>query len=127
MAVFTFTVRQTDGTWTAKQHGGGVGALEASSASTLELQRKLTSLALTSAGTGAVSSSFTLITPTSAIAQVIVTGGGVSVGSALPASGGAAAAAVVPPAEAPPEVDKEEEEDSDDDNIGDIFGPSLWD
>jgi large subunit ribosomal protein LP1 len=126
MAAFTFIVRQSDGIWTAKQHGGGAGALETSSASTWELQRKLTSLALASGGTGAVSSSFTLITPTSAIAQVIVTGGGFHVGSAPPASGSAATAAV-PAAEAPPEVDKVEEEDSDDDNIGDIFGPSLWD
>ena len=83
-------------------------------------------MALASGGTGAVSSSFTLITPTSAIAQVIVTGGGFHVGPALHASGSAATAAV-PAAEAPPEVDKVEEEDSDDDNIGDIFGPSLWD
>lgn len=70
MAVFTFIVKHSGGTWTAKQHGGEAD-LEASSASTWELQRKLTNLALTSAGSGAVSSSFSLITPTSAVAQVI--------------------------------------------------------
>lgn len=70
MAVFTFIVKQSGGSWTAKQFGGEAD-LEASSASTWELQRKLTNLALTSAGSGAVSSSFSLITPTSAVAQVI--------------------------------------------------------
>jgi hypothetical protein len=69
MAVFTFVVKHSGGTWTAKQHGGEAD-LEASSASTWELQRKLTNLALTSAGSGAVSSSFSLITPSSAVAQV---------------------------------------------------------
>jgi len=70
MAVFTFIVRKSGGSWTAKQHGGEAD-LEASSASTWELQRKLTNLALTSAGSGAVSSTFSLITPTSAVAQVM--------------------------------------------------------
>lgn len=67
MAVFTFIVHHTSGTWTAKQHSGD---LESSAATTWELQRKLTQLALQSAGSGAVSSSFSLITPTSAVAQV---------------------------------------------------------
>lgn len=67
MAVFTFIVHHTSGTWTAKQHSGD---LESSAATTWELSRKLTQLALQSAGSGAVSSSFSLITPTSAVAQV---------------------------------------------------------
>lgn len=95
MAVFTFVVRQLGDTWMAKERGGEAG-LEASAASTWELERKLTALALSSAGRGAVSSSFSLITPTSAVAQVIVAGGrgggALFVSSALPASGDASAA-----------------------------------
>jgi len=113
MAVFTFIVKHSGGTWTAKQHGGEAD-LEASSASTWELQRKLTNLALTAAGSGAVSSSFSLITPTSAVAQVIVGGGGAgfSGGSAPAASGGAAAAPVVE------EEEKVEEKEESDDDMG---------
>jgi large subunit ribosomal protein LP1 len=121
MAVFTFVVKHSGGTWTAKQHGGDA-ELEASSASTWELQRKLTNLALTSAGSGAVSSSFSLITPTSAVAQVIVGGGGgggFSAGSAPAASGGGSAA---PAAEEKKEEKVEEKEESDDD-----MGFSLFD
>jgi len=120
MAVFTFIVRKSGGSWTAKQHGGEAD-LEASSASTWELQRKLTNLALTSAGSGAVSSTFSLITPTSAVAQVVVGGGGgsgFSAGSAPAASSGGAAA---PPAEEKEEK-VEEKEESDDD-----MGFSLFD
>lgn len=119
MAVFTFIVKHSGGTWTAKQHGGDAD-LEASSASTWELQRKLTNLALTAAGSGAVSSSFSLITPTSAVAQVIVGGGGggFSAGSAPAASSGGAAA----PAVEEKEEKVEEKEESDDD-----MGFSLFD
>ncbi|KAG0556332.1 hypothetical protein KC19_11G045100 [Ceratodon purpureus] len=120
MAVFTFIVKQSGGSWTAKQHGGEAD-LEASSASTWELQRKLTNLALTAAGSGAVSSSFSLITPTSAVAQVIVGGGGggFSAGSAPAASSGGGAA---PAAEEKKEEKVEEKEESDDD-----MGFSLFD
>jgi large subunit ribosomal protein LP1 len=119
MAVFTFIVKHSGGTWTAKQHSGEAD-LEASSTSTWELQRKLTNLALTTAGSGAVSSSFSLITPTSAVAQVIVGGGGggFSAGSAPAASGGGAAAPVVEEKE----EKVEEKEESDDD-----MGFSLFD
>ncbi|KAG0600562.1 hypothetical protein M758_11G043500 [Ceratodon purpureus] len=120
MAVFTFIVKQSGGSWTAKQHGGEAD-LEASSASTWELQRKLTNLALTAAGSGAVSSSFSLITPTSAVAQVIVGGGGggFSAGSAPAASSGGGSA---PAAEEKKEEKVEEKEESDDD-----MGFSLFD
>jgi large subunit ribosomal protein LP1 len=69
MAVFTFVVRFASGTWTAKQIGNQ-SDLEGSASSTWELQRKLTNLALTAAGSGVVSSSFSFVTPTSAVAQV---------------------------------------------------------
>ncbi|XP_024360105.1 large ribosomal subunit protein P3z [Physcomitrium patens] len=119
MAVFTFIVKKSGDTWSAKQHGGEAD-LEASSASTWELQRKLTNLALTTAGSGAVSSSFSLITPESGVAQVIVGGGGggFSAGAAPAASGGAAA----PAAEEKKEEKVEEKEESDDD-----MGFSLFD
>lgn len=120
MAVFTFIVRKSDDSWTAKQHGGEAD-LEASSASTWELQRKLTNLALTSAGSGAVSSTFSLITPTSAVAQVVIGGGGgsgFSAGSAPAASSGGAAAL----AAEEKEEKVEEKEESDDD-----MGFSLFD
>ncbi len=69
MAVFTFVVKCTSGTWTAKQTGGQ-SSLEDSASNTWELQRKLTNLALTAAGSGVVSSSFSFVTPSSAVAQV---------------------------------------------------------
>ncbi|XP_024359586.1 large ribosomal subunit protein P3z [Physcomitrium patens] len=120
MAVFTFIVKKSGDSWTAKQHGGEAN-LEASSASTWELQRKLSNLALTTAGSGAISSSFSLITPDSGVAQVVIGGGGgggFSAGSAPAASGGAAA----PAAEEKKEEKVEEKEESDDD-----MGFSLFD
>jgi len=120
MAVFTFIVHHTSGTWTAKQHSGD---LESSAATTWELQRKLTQLALQSAGSGAVSSSFSLITPTSAVAQVIVGGGGggASFSSGAAASSGGAA----PAAEAAEE--KKEEKEAEKEESDDDMGFSLFD
>ncbi|CAK9208664.1 unnamed protein product [Sphagnum troendelagicum] len=69
MAMFTFVVRFTFETWTAKQIGDQ-SDLEGSANSTWELQRKLTNLALTVAGSSVVSSSFSFVIPTSAVAQV---------------------------------------------------------
>ncbi|CAM6011401.1 unnamed protein product [Sphagnum balticum] len=69
MAMLTFVVRFASGTWTAKQIGVQ-SDLEGSTNSTWELQRKLTNLGLTAAGSGIVSSSFSFVTPTSVVAQV---------------------------------------------------------
>jgi large subunit ribosomal protein LP1 len=69
MAMFTFVVRFASETWMAKQIGDQ-SDLEGSASSTWELQRKLTNLALTVAGSGVVSSSFSFVTPTFAVTQV---------------------------------------------------------
>jgi large subunit ribosomal protein LP1 len=69
MAVFTFVVRFASRTWTAKQIGDQ-SDLEGSASNTSELQHKLTNLALTAASSGVVSSSFSFVTPISAVAQV---------------------------------------------------------
>jgi large subunit ribosomal protein LP1 len=66
MAMFTFVVRFAFETWTAKQIGDQFD-LEGS---TWELQRKLTNLALTTAGSDFMSSYFSFVTPTSVVAQV---------------------------------------------------------
>jgi large subunit ribosomal protein LP1 len=67
MAVFTFVVRFAFGKWMAKQIGDRFD-LEGSANNTWELQHKLTKLALMAAGSGVVSSSFSFVTPSSAMA-----------------------------------------------------------
>ncbi|KAH7544700.1 large ribosomal subunit protein P3y [Ziziphus jujuba] len=119
MGVFTFVVRNSGGEWTGKQHSGD---LEASAPSSYELQRKLVQSALSADSSGGVQTSYSLITPSSAVFQVIVGGGGgggfIGGGAAAAPSGGAAPAAEAAPAE----EKKEEKEESDDD-----MGFSLFD
>ncbi|KAL5732559.1 hypothetical protein ACOSP7_031914 [Xanthoceras sorbifolium] len=118
MGVFTYVCRSSGGEWTGKQLSGD---LEASAASTYELQRKLVQTTLSADSSGGVQSSFSLITPSSAVFQVIIGGGGGGAfigGGAASAPAGGAAAAV----EAPEEPKKEEKEESDDD-----MGFSLFD
>ncbi|KAM3394917.1 60S acidic ribosomal protein P3 [Capsicum galapagoense] len=118
MGVFTFTCKESADEWSAKQYKGD---LEASASCTYDLQRKLVQAALASDSSGAVQSSFSYVTPSSAVFQVIIGGGGGGfVGGAAAAaapSGGAAAAQA-----APAEEKKEEKEESDDD-----MGLSLFD
>ncbi|XP_022153281.1 60S acidic ribosomal protein P3-2 [Momordica charantia] len=120
MGVFTFVCRSSGAEWTAKQYSGD---LEGSAASTYELQRKLVQTALAVDSSGGVQSSFSYISPTSAVFQVIIGGGG---GGGFISGGGAAAAApsggAAPAAEAPAEKKEEEKEESDDD-----LGLSLFD
>ncbi|KAK7399606.1 hypothetical protein VNO78_10791 [Psophocarpus tetragonolobus] len=113
MGVFTFVVRKSGGEWTAKQHSGDI---EASADSTYDLQRKLVQAALAVDSSGAVQSSFSHVSPSSAVFQVIV-GGAVFVGGgavvAAASAGGAA-----PAGDAAPAAEKKEEkveEESDDD------------
>ncbi|GER45790.1 60S acidic ribosomal protein P3 [Striga asiatica] len=120
MGVFTFVCRSSGEDWTAKQLNG---ELEASAGSTFELQRKLVQAALSSDSAGAVQSSFSHVTPSSGVFQVIIggSGGGGFIGgggAAAPAASGGGAAAEAPPAE----EKKEEKEESDDD-----MGFSLFD
>ncbi|KAK4756171.1 hypothetical protein SAY87_006298 [Trapa incisa] len=120
MGVFTFVCRSSGDDWNAKQVGGD---LEASAASSFELQRKLVQTALSADSSGGVQSSFSMVTPSSAVFQVIIGGGG---GGGFVAGGGAAAASTggAPAAAeaAPAEEKKEEKEESDDD-----MGFSLFD
>ncbi|MCE3216325.1 hypothetical protein HAX54_006134 [Datura stramonium] len=120
MGVFTFVCKGSGDEWSAKQFKGD---LEASASCTYDLQRKLVQAALASDSSGGVQSSFSYITPSSAVFQVIIGGGGgggfISGGAAAgaPSGGGAAAAEA-----APVEEKKEEKEESDDD-----MGFSLFD
>ncbi|KAK6152163.1 hypothetical protein DH2020_014798 [Rehmannia glutinosa] len=121
MGVFTFVCRGSGDDWTAKQLNG---ELEASASSTFELQRKLVQAALSADSSGGVQSSFSFVTPSSGVFQVIIGGGGGGGafigggGAAAPAASGGGVAAEAPPAE----EKKEEKEESDDD-----MGFSLFD
>ncbi|GAV76018.1 Ribosomal_60s domain-containing protein [Cephalotus follicularis] len=116
MGVFTFVCRSSGGDWSGKQLSGD---LEASAPSTFDLQRNLVQTALSFDSSGGVQSSFSLITPTSAVFQVIIGGGGggggfAAAGAAAPAGGAASAAEAAPAAE----EKKEEKEESDDEDMG---------
>ncbi len=116
MGVFTFVCKSSGGEWTAKQYKGD---LEASAGSTFDLQRKLVQVALSSDSSGGVQSSFSYVSPASAVFQVIIGGGGGGAvlgggASAAGPSGGAAAAAEAPAAE----EKKPEKEESEDEDMG---------
>ncbi|KAG6394773.1 hypothetical protein SASPL_145363 [Salvia splendens] len=68
MGVFTFVCRESGSDWSAKQLKGD---LEASTDCTFDLQRKLVQAAL-SVDSGAVQSSFSYVTPKSAVFQVFL-------------------------------------------------------
>ncbi|XP_073124254.1 large ribosomal subunit protein P3z-like [Henckelia pumila] len=115
MGVFTFVCKESGAAWSAKQLNG---ELEASADCTFTLQRKLVQAALSADSSGGVQSSFSYVTPSSAVFQVIIGGGGGaafvggSAASAPAASGGGAAA------EAPPAEEKKEEKEESDDDMG---------
>ncbi|XP_034699111.1 60S acidic ribosomal protein P3-like isoform X1 [Vitis riparia] len=69
MGVFTFVCRSSGKEWTAKQMNGD---LEESAASTYDLQRKCVQSALSADSSGGVQSSFSYVTPSSGVFQVIV-------------------------------------------------------
>ncbi|CAK9156676.1 unnamed protein product [Ilex paraguariensis] len=116
MGVFTFVCRGSGDDWNAKQVKGD---LEASAGSTFELQRKLVQAALSCDSSGGVQSSFSFVTPSSAVFQVIIGGGG---GGGFIGAGGAAAAAApaggAAAAEAPPAEEKKEEKEESDEDMG---------
>ncbi|KAL0410302.1 UNVERIFIED_CONTAM: 60S acidic ribosomal protein P3-1 [Sesamum latifolium] len=113
MGVFTFVCKGSGAEWSAKQLNGD---LEASADNTFDLQRKLVQAALSADSSGAVQSSFSYVTPSSAVFQVVVHS--LEEVQLLPAASGGGAAAEAPPAE----EKKEEKEESDDD-----MGFSLFD
>ncbi|CAL0325100.1 unnamed protein product [Lupinus luteus] len=118
MGVFTFVLRNSGGKWTAKQHSGDI---EASASTTFELQRLLVNAALAVDSSGGVQSSFSTVSPTSAVFQVIV-GGAVAVGGGVAA---AASAGAAPAAEAAAPAKKEEKVEEEEDE--EEFGLSLFD
>ncbi|OAY81856.1 60S acidic ribosomal protein P3-1 [Ananas comosus] len=67
MGVFTFVCRNSGDEWSAKQVSGD---LEASASSSYELQRRLVQAAVSADTSGGVQSSFSLVTPSSAVFQV---------------------------------------------------------
>ncbi|XP_020216854.1 60S acidic ribosomal protein P3-like [Cajanus cajan] len=113
MEIFTFILRKSGDKWTAKQYSGDI---EESAPSTFEIQRKLVKAADAADSSAAVRTSFSVVSPSSAIFQVVVGGAGIVVG-------GVAAAAAAPAAskEAAPAAEKKEEkveEEEDDDDLG---------
>ncbi|XP_065849907.1 large ribosomal subunit protein P3 [Euphorbia lathyris] len=120
MGVYTFVCRSSGGEWAGKQIADG--ELQASAPSTFDLQRKLVQTVLSSDSSGGVQSSFSLVTPSSGVFQVVIGGGGG--GGFIASSGGAAAAPAAAAAAAPAAEEKKDEpaEESDDD-----LGLSLFD
>uniref|UniRef100_J3KXZ7 60S acidic ribosomal protein P3 n=1 Tax=Oryza brachyantha TaxID=4533 RepID=J3KXZ7_ORYBR len=112
MGVYTFVCRSSGDEWTAKQLKGD---LEASAATHYELQRRLVAAASAADSAAGVQSSFAMVTPSSAVFQVIIgaVGGGAAIGGGAAAGGAAAggAAAEAPKAEEKKEEEKEESED----------------
>ncbi|XP_047342446.1 60S acidic ribosomal protein P3-like [Impatiens glandulifera] len=116
MGVFTFVCKISGDEWSGKQI---TGDLCASAPSTYDLQRKLVNAALSSDSSGGVQSSFSYVSPTSAVFQVVIGGGGG--GGAFVGGGGAAAASTGgagQAAEAPAVEEKKEEKEESDDDMG---------
>lgn len=67
MGVYKFVCRSSGGEWSAEQVSGD---LEAWAASTFELQRKLVQAAFSADSSSGVQSSFSMLTPSSAVFQV---------------------------------------------------------
>jgi large subunit ribosomal protein LP1 len=71
MGVFTFVCRSGAGEWNAKQIGESPQVEEASAADIYSLQRHLVQAATAVDSSGGVQSSFSLVTPDSAVFQVL--------------------------------------------------------
>ncbi|KAF5729093.1 60S acidic ribosomal protein P3-like [Tripterygium wilfordii] len=111
MGVYTFVCRSSGDEWTGKQLSGD---LEASASSTYDLQRKLVQTALSVDSSGGVSTSFSIITPSSGVFQVVVGGsavGGAAAAAAAPGGGSAPAAEEKKEEEKKPEKEESEDED----------------
>jgi large subunit ribosomal protein LP1 len=70
MGVFTFVCKKSGAEWAAKQHKG---ELEGSADSPYSLERQLVAAACAEDKSGGVQSSFTMVSPTSAVCQVRTT------------------------------------------------------
>lgn len=69
MGVFTFVCRSSGSEWSANQLSGD---LEASASSTFDLQRRLVQAAAAVDSSGGVQSSFSMVSPCSAVFQVML-------------------------------------------------------
>ncbi|KAK7270432.1 hypothetical protein RIF29_23562 [Crotalaria pallida] len=67
MGVFTFVLRSFGGQWNVKQYEGDI---EASASSTFDLQRLLVKAALAVDSSGGVQSSYSPVSPSSAVFQI---------------------------------------------------------
>ncbi|WOL13835.1 hypothetical protein Cni_G22615 [Canna indica] len=117
MGVFTFVCRRSGNEWTAKQLSGHV---EGSANSTYDLQRRLVQAVVAVDSSGGVQSSFSLISPSSAVFQVIIGGGcgGAFIGGGVPSGGAATGSGGAADPEAPPAEEKKEEKEESDDDMG---------
>ncbi|KAJ8505537.1 hypothetical protein OPV22_006423 [Ensete ventricosum] len=117
MGVYTFVCRSSGGDWSAKQLSGD---LEASASSTYGLQRELVQAVLAVDSSGGVQSSFSMVSPSSAVFQVVIGGGGGAfIGGGAPSGGASAGSGGSAPAtEAPPAEEKKEEKEESDDDMG---------
>ncbi|KAL4345179.1 60S acidic ribosomal protein [Arachis hypogaea] len=68
MGVFTFMLHKSSGEWTTKQHNSDI---EESSSDTFEIQWKLVKAVCVVESSDAVQSSFSIVTPSSAIFQIL--------------------------------------------------------
>ncbi|KAK9818608.1 hypothetical protein WJX74_010375 [Apatococcus lobatus] len=123
MPSFTFICKEDGGSWSAKRFADEEGeSLTAEAGDCKSLQKELLSLAQSQGASGSLAQSYSPISPSSAIYQVVIGGpaavGGGGGGAAAPAAGGAAAPAA---AEAKEEAKEEEEEEDED------MGFSLFD
>eukprot|EP01023_Acetabularia_acetabulum_P037923 TRINITY_DN36212_c0_g1_i2.p2 TRINITY_DN36212_c0_g1~~TRINITY_DN36212_c0_g1_i2.p2 ORF type:complete len:132 (+),score=57.53 TRINITY_DN36212_c0_g1_i2:91-486(+) len=131
MVSFTFICKEDSGNWSANRYKPEDAEddfvdLDAEADSTWDLQVQLRKLAIDNSPGGGLSANFSMITPSSAIYQVIVGGavmmGGGGGGGAAPAAGGAAAGGGGEAAAEAKKEESEEEEESDED-----MGFSLFD
>jgi len=122
MPSFTFICKEDGGSWSAKRFSEEEGeSLTAEAGDSKSLQKELLNLAQSQGASGSLAQSYSPISQSSAIYQVVIGGpaaGGGGGGGAAPAAGGAAA----PAAEEAKEEAKEEEEEEDED-----MGFSLFD
>ena len=71
MVAFTFILREKKGSWSGTRFAEEEGELEADASSSYDLQQKLYQLALEASSGGGVRTSYSTISPHSAVYQVL--------------------------------------------------------
>ncbi|GAQ89573.1 60S acidic ribosomal protein P3 [Klebsormidium nitens] len=123
MSSYVFICDHKGDNWTAKRFSKDEDAepLEAEASSTYELQKKLSDLAKAQGATGGVQLSFSFVTQTKALCQVIIggaaasSGGGGGGGGASSGGGGGGGGGA---AEEEKKEEKKEEEEEEDEDMG---------